>query len=124
MRDEQTDDTLHMIVQIRTETLWGTEEESELRIRIGELLDRVFEQVDSGYFDGGDSGSHSMNLFSYGIKPEDWDKVLELTLNRLRENNLLQGNMVIVKSIPICDTDDREDAVVWPPDFKGKFAIF
>lgn len=123
MSDEE-DDTLRMIVQVRTETFWGTEEELDLRIRIGELLERVFEQVGSGYFDGGDSGSHSMNLFCYGNKPDDWDEAFDLTLAGLRQSDLLQDNMVIVKSIPIHDSDDQEHCVVWPPDFKGEFSIF
>jgi hypothetical protein len=124
MGEEEEDDTLHMIVQIRTDTFWGTEEEFELRIKVGDLLEQVFERADSGYFDGGDSGSHSMNLFSYGIRPADWEKVLVLTLNTLRQNNLLLDNMVIVKSMPIRGSDDREDIVAWPSDFKGTFSIF
>lgn len=124
MSDEEVDNTLHMIVQIHTETFWGTEEELDLRNQIGELLDQVFERADSGYFDGGDSGSHSMNLFSYGIKPDDWENVLSLTLDKLRESNLLQDNLVIVKSIPILGHDDRENLVVWPPDFTGEFSMF
>ena len=45
MSDETEDDTLHMIIQVPTETFWGTEEEFDIRIRMGEVLDRVFEQA-------------------------------------------------------------------------------
>lgn len=112
-----------LIVQLRITDDFGTDDEFELKYALSELFEEQIENAGLGRFDGTDMGSGSMNFFFYEIASANWDASVAVVLRELRAKGLDQ-EALLVRSFVDDEEADEPFAVIWPPNFTGKFSLF
>lgn len=110
--DEEDDGLTVLIVQYRVEG-WGTAEDLDKRHRVEDLLNGTLELSETGYCDGGDIGSGTMNVCCYVIDPASTS---QLVIEKLAANELL------IDATVAYEEDDDKFAVVWPKGHTGDFS--
>lgn len=105
--EDEGDDGLTMVVIQYPVEGWGTAEDLIKRHRAEDLLDAVLKSSETGYCDGGDIGSGSMEVFCYVIDPASTSR---LVIESLAANALLTNARVEYEQ-------DEEWVVVWPKHY-------
>jgi hypothetical protein len=115
-KPRQMEDDAQIVIHYRLDR-WGSVEDQQQRVAIEDLMTDCLRRTGLGYCDGGDIGSHTMNIFCEVVDAAIAEPII---LNQLSEHNLLDGAVIARRERKGDDTY----YVLWPKDFTGPFNLF
>lgn len=112
-QDVRVEDHKTLIVQHRTKD-WGSPQDLQMRHKMESLLDECLKATGSGYCDGGDIGSGTVNIFLFVLDPH---RAKDTVVEALRKAQLLEEVTIAIET-------DEGFEVLWPQDFVGEFSYW